>query len=282
MIFDILSPPTSTPKAQRVSQSLLVGAVKAGLDAQLMQKYRPRSEAVLVVYGPGGADRWPHVQAHPGAVVCWDVGYWERERHWSERKFRVSIDALHPKQVMQGPCPGPERWLSAGLKITQAAGKGSIMLVGNGPKSVAIGAANWAAGKAHDIRFRFPGVQLAYRPKPRRPQEPGVKCDVISTGDIETALAATSLVVCRHSNVAVDACRMGVPVVCEDGAAAAIYPRRLEDAAAQPTLEQRTEFLHRLAWWQWSPMEMESGVAWQWVTERLNEAELRGWQADLA
>lgn len=269
-MFDILSPPTSNLKAQRVSQSLFEGALKAGLDAKLMQRYRPRPGSVLVVYGPGGGDRYQHVQEHPGTVVCWDVGYWDRELHYSERKFRVSINALHPKDVMQGDYPGPERWIASGLKIAQAECNGSIMLVGNGPKSIVIGAQNWAAKKSREIRFVFQGRQLAYRPKPKRPHEPGVNFDILSTGPIEEALARTSLVVCRHSNVAVDACRMGVPVVCDDGAAAAIYPRRLEDAARQPTTETRVEFLHRLAWWQWSPSEMESGAAWKWLTEKLH------------
>lgn len=271
MFFDILSPSTAIAKTRKFSQSLFDGAIKAGLDAKIMPNYRPRPGAILVVYGAGGADRFPHVQAHPGTVVCWDIGYWERDLPYAERKYRVSIGALHPKQVMQGPYPGPDRWLSANLRITQARCRGPIMLVGNGPKSNVIGAANWAAKKAREIRTRLPGQPIAYRPKPRRPHDDGVNFDLLSSGEIEEALAATSLVVCRHSNVAVDACRMGVPVVCDDGAAAAIYPQRLEDVANQPSAEVRKKFLHRLAWWQWSIAEIESGQAWQWLFERLRD-----------
>ena len=41
---------------------------------------------------------------------------------------------------------------------------------------------------------------------------------------IDQALTGCSLVVTWHSNVAVDAIRMGIPVVCRDGAAAAVCP----------------------------------------------------------
>jgi hypothetical protein len=99
-----------------------------------------------------------------------------------------------------------------------------------------------------------------------------VICDATAANDkIEAVLASASLVVCRHSNVAVDACRMGIPVVCNDGAAAAIYPSRLEDEAMQPSFETRAEFLRRLAWWQWSAAEMSSGAIWPWLTGVLNE-----------
>ena len=70
-----------------------------------------------------------------------------------------------------------------------------------------------------------------------------------------------------HSNVGVDACRMVVPVVTDDGAAAAIYPRRLEDWENQPSESTRTEFLDRLAWWQWSANESRS--MWNWLLAQL-------------
>lgn len=266
MLFDILSPTTSSPKAQRVSRALLEGG---GPDVRLMREYKPRPGAALVVYGPGGPDRYPHVKAHPGPLVCWDLGYWDRKLDDGDRKFRVSIGGFHPKGIMDGPSPSPDRWSVARLSITQAKCKGPILLIGNSPKSVAVGAEKWTAKKSRDLRRLFPVERISYRPKPGRGQERSVECDHVSGGLIEDALARCSLVVCRHSNVAVDACRMGVPVVCDDGAAAAIYPSRLEDRAEQPSAERRLEFLHRLAWWQWSTREMESGQAWEWLRERM-------------
>ena len=64
------------------------------------------------------------------------------------------------------------------------------------------------------------------------------------------------LVVCRHSNVAVDAVIAGVPVECEDGAA-----YWLRDKPYTP--EVRRDFLDRLAWWQWKPEECMK--AWEFI-----------------
>jgi hypothetical protein len=183
--------------------------------------------------------------------------------------FRVSIGGFHPKNVMEGMFHGKHRWERAGLTITQAKCKGTIMLVGNGPKSVAVGADRWSLKKSRELKEVFPDRRVSYRPKPNRPNERSVLCDEISRGTIEQALARTSLVVCRHSNVAVDACRMGVPVVCDDGAAAAIYPKLLADYQNQPDALTRLEFLQRLAWWQWTPTEIESGEAWKWLVWQL-------------
>ena len=137
------------------------------------------------------------------------------------------------------------------------------MLVGIGPKSNAVGAAGWVQSKARELMATFPGRKIVYRPKPNSPME--LARFRLSVGPIDAALQGISLVVCRHSNVAVDACRMGVPVVCDDGAAAAIYPKLLSDKDNQPSEAVRMEFLHRLAWWQYSADEPE--LIWKWIKQ---------------
>lgn len=239
-----------------------LGGQSLGLNTRWMESYTPRNDSVLMVYGMGGPDRLPFASKHPGTVIAWDVGYWGREPKES-RNYRVSINGLHcPDRIMKGPYPGAERFNASGLNIGKARKvDGPVMLVGNGPKSNAVGAAGWTRAKSKELRAL--GLKIAYRPKPRRPQEQGVLYWQIAQGDIETELAKVSLVVCRHSNVAVDACRLGVPVVCEDGAAAAIYPNKV--GGKQPSDEKRAEFLHRLAWWQWSKIEAKAGLPWKWL-----------------
>jgi hypothetical protein len=275
MHFDLLNAPDARELGRALIDSLYRGARALRLDARLMVSYEPRAGSVLVLYGMGGRDRHPHALRHlqdGGTLVCLDAGYWQRGLDPRRRKYRVSINGFHPPQyVMRGPDPGEARWLDAGLSIEDAGGyvKGPIMLVGNAPKSIAVGAGGWAQKKSQQIRATFPTRRIVYRPKPKRPHEPGVAFDALSVEPIDQALRTVSLVVCKHSNVAVDACRLGVPVVCDDGAAAAIYPSRLVDAGLQPSPALRREFLHRLAWWQWSPEEWEQGRAWVWLTETL-------------
>lgn len=262
-LFDILITPTTTPKGRALLESLSEAAPE---NTRTYTHGKPRNGSTLVLYGLGGEDRYriglEHV-ASGGTLVCFDVGYWNRAG--TDRTFRVSINGLHPQDyVMRGPCPDDSRWSQSHQAITKRGDPdGPIVLVGNGPKSVAIGAGGWAAAKAVEIRQKFPGRKLVYRPKPKRPFDAGVNYDAVDTGPIDSLLSRASVVVCRHSNVAVDACRLGVPVVCEDGAAAAIYPSRLEDWERQPKRVVRREFLHRLAWWQWSPSEAKQ--FWSWL-----------------
>jgi hypothetical protein len=274
MRFDILISPATQERAAAMLRSLHAGAVANGVDARVMREYEPRRGSVLVLYGLGAQDRLPHARAHKDSgrhFVALDAGYWERKS--SYRKFRVTVDDFHcPSLVMHGPDPGPDRLNGSGIVIQNASHPdGHIVLVGNGPKSGSVGAQGWAADKSHEIRKLHPKRSITYRPK-RSFIEPHVVCDATALGDkIETVLDRASLVVCRHSNAAIDACRMGVPVVCNDGAAACIYPSRLEDEANQPSDDKRAEFLRRLAWWQWSTDEMENGLLWPWLIGVLNE-----------
>jgi hypothetical protein len=266
---EILITHATAPKGRGLLEAMLRGAGRAGVDACITRK-APRPDALLMLYGLGGRDRFElgMKAAAEGRLVSWDAGYWDRHYSPANRKYRVSLNGMHPTPyVMRGPDPGAERWRQSGLSISPEVPRkdGPILLVGNGPKSNAIGAAGWTAAKARELRRRFPHCRIAYRPKPTGPNETGVDCDEIATGPIEDEVRRASLVVCRHSNVAVDACRLGVAAVCEDGAAAAVYPRTLDEYEMQPSYEQRVRFLHRLAWWQWSPVECETGAAWRWL-----------------
>ncbi len=226
---------------------------KAGAHSFISNTYHPCD--VLILYGLGGHDRLPVAERHCQSgrpFVAWDLGYWGRTS--KERVFRFSINSNHPFDVMGGDYPDPARFESAGLPLRKVYDPGGpVLLIGNGPKSKVFGTAKWANRKSREIRQAFPGKKLVYRPKPGRTYEQVDDYDYLSDGPIEDALCGVSLVVCRHSNVAVDACRSGVPVVCDGGAATAIYPNTFD--GIQPSESIRKEFLHRLAWWQWSSGE---------------------------
>lgn len=241
-------------------QAVHNGALKAGLSSTLTMSPR-KPGAFIVLYGLGGPDRAKY--ANRPDVISFDMGYWNRKG--PGRYYRVSVGGFHcPKLIFKGPDPGEGR--RGPMEVSdQVTRDGPIMLVGNGPKSEAVGARGWSVKKLAEIRKAFPGVPVLYRPKPKRPVERGVNAEIISTEPISEALAKVSLVVCRHSNVAVDACQAGIPVVCDDGAAASIYPSSLSAYQKQPSLERRQEFLRRLAYWQWSQSECESGEFWHWM-----------------
>jgi hypothetical protein len=269
VLIDVYKSPGMSPKPHHLIAALHQGAEAVGMDSVMLPRVERRRGSWLVLYGLGGADRIAYA-ADP-KVIAFDMGYWDRKG--SRRKWRVSLGGFHcHPHVMRGPRPDASRWEESGLRIEQAGDQsGPIVLVGNGPKSTAIGAGGWTAAKSRELRAAYPSRRIVYRPKPGKPMEAGVKFDRADMGPIDDLLRRASLVVCRHSNVAVDACRLGVPVVCDDGAAAAIYPRSLGEADRQPDAATREEFLHRLAWWQWTTEECRSGEFWRWMRCVLGE-----------
>lgn len=271
MRFDILCTPLTPRKGQTLLRHIHEGAARRGIDARIISGGEVREGAWIMLYGLGGPDRIRH--ANCGRLIAFDAGYWDRKLSPETRKYRVSMNGFHcPEAIQRVPCAGKHRWSAADLDCAAAGGKadGPIMLVGNGPKSVAIGARGWTAEKSREVRRLFPGRRILYRPKPKRPPEPSVDHDAVSSESIDAALLGVSLVVCRHSNVAVDACRAGVPAVCDDGAAASIYPRSLRNWERQPSHAQRIDFLERIAWWQWSPVECRDGGFWPWMLGALD------------
>lgn len=258
------------PERLRKKPRALIQALAQSINGRVISRYEPCG--TLFLYGWGGVEQQNAIRMHRGNYVAFDLGYWEREG-FNDQKWRVAINGFHsPQLILRGAHPGPHRLAESGITLRSLRpGPSSVLLVGNGPKSQRVGARHWTFGKAKLLRRRLPGWRILYKPKPERPAEPRIDFDELVDGPIEHILPRVGLVVCRHSNVAVDACRLGVPVVCDDGAAACIYPQSIDDRGRQPTLDVRREFLERLAWWQWSIDDINRGEFWPWLRKKLTE-----------
>jgi hypothetical protein len=241
------------------------GASAAGLRARLRREYSGEFDW-LTVYGVGdpryGAARDAHV-ASGRPVACWDMGYVGKSRDMGETHTRVSLGSDHPSaKHMDRTDPDPSRWGRLGIQLREDARDGGhVLVVGLGPKSRAyLGEFGWEERALAAAAARFPDRRIVYRPKPAGVGDrDSVEWPHRSEGTtVATALRGASLVICRHSNVAVDACIAGVPVECEGGAALWLYSR-----GAAPTRAERLDFLHRLCWWQWRFREMER--AWKFL-----------------
>lgn len=240
-------------KGQRMLQAL---ADTLPPDSVVSKRYAGQHR-VLVLYGIGDRERQRIAHFHRskgGRIVMWDLGYFGRD----DGAMRLSIDSLHPtaEQLARSPAAG-RRTFNLREDANPA---GPVLLVGLGDKSLnlyGLRPMQWERTALQAIRTAFPERRVVYRPKGKAQRHlAGV---TVETGNsIEEALVGCSLVVCRHSNVAVDACVAGVPVRCDDGAAMALYGR-----GSQPAPAERLDFLHRLTWWNWSPDE--ASQAWRFI-----------------
>jgi hypothetical protein len=226
---------------------------------------------LLMVYGMGHPVRRPWQFKHlakGGRLIGWDLGYWAREGPGGQFSMRCTIDADHPHALLREE--PPERWDRERIALREDADpRGPIVLIGLGPKAnrmLGTLPLAWERGALKRIRSAYPGRPVVFKPKRGADDSlPGVPS---VSGPIEHVLRGASLVVCRHSNVAVDACIAGVPVVCHDGAAVALYGSCKIANPAEVTPEQRLAFLRELAWWQWKPTEAKD--AWTYLLSRLS------------
>ncbi len=254
-----------TPQSRRADVLLatLKRTAPAHVRATLRHTYQAGADW-LVLWGPGHPARFGPMRqqlAAGGHVLAWDLAYWDRDR-----KNRVSIDAAHPQAwVMRRDWP-TSRWKADGLVLEQAWNPdGPVLVAGIGDKArVQYGAAvdAWEAQMIAAARAR--GSLVQYRPKRATNNLPRGTTPA-PNGPIEQALRGASLVITWHSNVAVDAIRLGIPVICQDGAAAAVCPSDFPAAGAPQPLERdiRDRFLANLAWYQWTPAEAPQ--LWTWL-----------------
>lgn len=252
-------------RGEKMLAAMIAAAPAAGISPIVTKKWS-QSSRYLMSYGLGHPQRRIWTDAHRargGRVIGWDLGYWHRNEPL-RFGMRLTIDDDHPHRWikgMLGTAP-PERWAAAGIELREDfyAG-GPIILCGMGAKQRRLhhwGPQQWERRHLESLRKRFPGRRILYRPK--RPESALGGCG-FALGAIEDALRSASLLVCAHSNTAIDACIAGVPVECEDGAAFALY-----EGNPAPSRAERLAFLEACAWWQWNPTEAEA--AWTFLKTR--------------
>ncbi len=252
----------AAPMISRAAESLqaLARSVPSGLQLRQTTTYAGGSDWLLV-WGPGEPIRAAAIRRQVDGgkhAIAIDCSYWSRNR-----KIRLTIDAPHPQAlVMQRPLPA-SRFASDRPEIINAwKSDGPIIIAGIGCKARkqygAETVSDWEDAMARSCRERFPGREII-----RRPKKP-------DTVPIERALVGASLLITWHSNVAVDAIRMGIPVICKDGAAAAVCPSELPVSGELVPLSTalRDQFLANLAWFQWD-LKTESAACWAFLRETL-------------
>lgn len=251
-------------RAQSILQAMIATARRAGFTFEVTSTYKGCGE-LLMLWGAGRRDHmiaWADQLKRRKHCVGFDLGYWKREKE--EGCVRVHIDTRHPNtsQVLRTsdvPKPGYEFVLRE-----DADPKGPIMIVGLGNKSRHMRdeqPEQWEQGRYLALRDEFPHHVVEWRPKYRvRPFETTMR--IAPDVPIVEGLRGRSLVVCAHSNVALDACLAGIPVRCDDGIAHTLYYRN-----EKPTRAERLQLLNRSTWWNWHPTEAPQ--LWRFIRQML-------------
>lgn len=247
-----------TPQSHRTAvlfESLRQAAAAEHIEVVDSAVYRGHA-SWLMLWGPGAPNRFEAMRRQVeagGHVIAFDLAYWDRFN-----KIRVSIDGPHPQAwVMRRDWPR-SRVLSDGIRVEQVWNpKGHVVVAGIGEKAtVQYGAttvAQWEAEMIAEATRR--GYEVRYRPKRN------------GGGAIDDCLRGAAALITWHSNVGVDAIRMGVPVICRDGAAAAVCPSEWPDGLRPLSTDLRDRFLANLAWFQWSAEE--APLLWRFLAELL-------------
>jgi hypothetical protein len=256
-------------RGEAMLRAMIAAAPEVGIEVVISERgYRGNCE-ILMTYGTGHPVRRPYWEAHRRTgrpCIGWDLGYWDRGG--DSFSMRATLNRDHPPEYIRDE--PAERFDSQAITLRNDYydPAGPIVLVGMGRKGALLyagGMLQWERRALAAIRAAYPGREVVFRPK--RPMGPYLKgCRIAGDVPIEHVLFGASLVVCRHSNVGVDACIAGVPVVCEDGAAAALYGKDLK-APKLPTEDERRRFLRGLAYWNWKPTEARD--AWKYLLSRL-------------
>lgn len=265
---------TFSPQSERTSAvfaALQRSAQASGVELEKRETYRGGSD-LLMLWGPGAPDRFEPMRQQVTAghhVACFDLAYWQRDA-----KVRVSIDAAHPQRWVMArdwpvtrleadQVPMADAWKPDGPVIVAGIGRKARVQYGGAQ------IAEWEAEMIRACRLRWPQKPVLYRRKQAdAPVPAGVT--LASDGPIERVLAGASLVITWHSNVAVDAIRLGIPAVCCDGAAAAVCPSTLEGDLTPLDVGIRNRFLANLAWFQWGATPAEAQGCWTFLQALLS------------
>lgn len=261
----VVAPATTTVELLRFSpmsartrmffDAMVHASAAAAIDVTVTDRYRGISDW-LMVWGAGAPDRFAPIRQQLDAgqhVIAFDLAYWDKTR-----KVRVSIDGPHPQAWVMRQRWSSDRLEADRIHMAQAWHQdGHVIVAGIGTKAtVQYGeavVAHWEAARIAECRA-LGYTRILYRHKRHHGAIPDgtMRC---SAAEIDEVLQGCALVVTWHSNVAVDAIRMGIPVVCQDGAAAAICSQTVSERSRPLSTETRDRFLSNLAWFQWGAHE---------------------------
>lgn len=212
---------------------------------------------LLVMWGVRRRDIAERARKDGAEVVILERGYLGNRFEWTSvsfggglngrAQFRINPEVFEPRRWERQVSHCPSAW--------REEDRGRALIMGQVPGDMSIRGfdfSRWVTDTTADLR-RF-GYQVRHRP------HPGDSRNFRSPArTLEQDLAEADLVVTWNSNSGVDAVLAGVPTVAMDRGSMAWPVTAHEIGAGMRITPDRSEWLARLAWKQYSLSEMESG-----------------------
>ncbi|WP_192246104.1 hypothetical protein [Mesorhizobium silamurunense] len=201
-------------------------------------------------------------------VVYVDMGYWGRLEggKWSGY-HKVSVNARHPTEYFQRVKHDDKRVARFGLKIEPWRSGSTIIVAGTSGKGAVVDGfypQQWETEAINTLR-KHTDREIIYRPKPSwtgaTPIPGSTFCQ--TKVDIRQWLSDCHAVVTHHSNAAIDGLLAGVPAFCLEGVAAPMACADLDKIESPLFPEGRQQWINDISYCQWTPAEMEAGLAWR-------------------
>jgi len=259
-------------RSERLCVAMAAGIEKLG-DKVILLDYRQYTRPVsdiAVFYG--FHDPLPRVMADYTKdgrhAVFLDLGYWGRWSMDSTQEYhKVIVDDRHPNAYFQKVRHKEDRIRKFSVRPRGWKTGRDILLLGMSAKSagtVGYQPQEWEENAVAEIR-KHTDRPITYRPKPSWKDAKPIAGTKWAGKErrLLFALRNCHAVVSHHSNAAVDSLVEGYPSFCWDGVAA---PMSLQDLSRidNPIYpDRRDQWLADIAYCQWTPAEMASGVVWQ-------------------
>lgn len=244
-----------------------------GLKTQLVPNFSEVCGNVGIAYGWANPGMFEAYRAAGGHYCYIDLGWWNR---------KPGNDVLggYHKVVVDGREPGPyfrrnspnDRF--ARLKVNIAPwrqGGNHILVAGMSEKSArtrGYGPHQWETDMVRKLQKIYPKRPLLLRPKPSWMGATPIIGAAYSpaTVPLDDALRGAWAAVSCHSNVAVDALVAGIPIYVEGGVAVG-FSTPLDQLETPRRPEGREQLMADIAFAQWTPAEMSSGLCLRHLME---------------
>lgn len=239
--------------------------LSGGAQADMIVAYGWRFQPVFEAYRAAGAH-----------YIYVDMGFWNRKPDGAPRDghHKVVLDAWCPTKHMQRGCPD-DRFRAQNIEVHAPRPGRSIVIAGMSAKSAAdhgYAPSQWETETIGQLQL-LTSRPLVYRPKPSWKGAKSIAGSEFSTErkPIGEVLADAHALITHHSNAAVDAMAAGVPVYCVDGVGRLVSTVALENIESPqlPCEAVRRQFLADVAYLQWTPVEMRTGVCWDHMKAQL-------------